>query len=137
MKHGAYLLLVVLGLWGLLALANDRPQEVWRCGSMFTNQPLPDQSCESVTRSTLEDIQVPQPLRRHTPSSAAPAPASKSAAVRVDATAQRERDSQAKDILNHELKRLNLRCQAVTDTQTVQRCAADQAALKRELSRLP
>jgi hypothetical protein len=51
--------------------------------------------------------------------------------------AQRERDDQAKAILNNELKRLSERCQAATDTQTVQRCAADQAALKRELSRLP
>jgi hypothetical protein len=55
----------------------------------------------------------------------------------VDAVAQRERDGQAKGILSHELKRLNERCQSITDSLTVQRCAADQAALKRELSRLP
>jgi hypothetical protein len=39
--------------------------------------------------------------------------------------------------LSHELKRLNERCQSITDSLKVQRCAADQAALKRELSRLP
>ena len=137
MKHGACLLVGALALWGLMALANEQPVAVWRCGSMFTNQPLPDQSCESVTLSTLEETQVPQPLRRHTPASAALAPAGKAAAVRVDATAQRERDGQAKDILNNELKRLNQRCLGVSDTAALQRCAADQAALKRELSRLP
>jgi len=55
----------------------------------------------------------------------------------VDSLAQRERDGQAKDILNNELKRLTERCQAATQSTAHQRCAADQAALKRELSRLP
>jgi hypothetical protein len=55
----------------------------------------------------------------------------------VDSLAQRERDGQAKDILNNELKRLTERCQAATQNPAQQRCAADQAALKRELSRLP
>jgi hypothetical protein len=55
----------------------------------------------------------------------------------VDSLAQRERDAQAKDILNNELKRLNERCQAETQNPAQQRCAADQAALKRELARLP
>ena len=123
-------------LGGTLAMGNEA--SVWRCGNLYTNQPQPDHSCESVTISTLEETQVPQPSK---PASAVtpvvPALAGKPTAPRVDAVAQRERDGQAKGILSHELKRLNERCQAATGTQTVQRCAADQAALKRELSRLP
>jgi hypothetical protein len=120
----------------MVAMGNEA--SVWRCGNLYTNQPQPDQSCESVTISTLEETQVPQPSK---PASllatAIPASAPKPPAPRVDAVAQRERDGQAKGILSHELKRLNERCQSITDSLTVQRCAADQAALKRELSRLP
>ena len=134
-------------LWGLaccicgtVAMGNQLSVPVWRCGNLYTNQPKPDQSCESVTISTLEETQVPQPSKPVSSSGVAPAtPASaaKPLAPRVDMVAQRQRDGQAKDILSYELKRLNQRCLAATDTQTVQRCAADQAALKRELSRLP
>ena len=129
MKWIAWLLGLVVSVSGTVAMGNEAP--VWRCGNLYTNQPQPDQSCESVTISTLEEIQVPQPSK---PASAL---AGKPPAPRVDSVAQRERDGQAKGILSHELKRLNERCQSVTDTQTLQRCTADQAALKRELSRLP
>jgi len=136
MKWIAWLLALVVSVSGTLAMGNEAP--VWRCGNLYTNQPQPDQSCESVTISTLEETQVPQPSK---PASAVapavPALAGKPPAPRVEAVAQRERDGQAKGILSHELKRLNERCQSVTDTQNLQRCAADQAALKRELSRLP
>ena len=127
-------------LFGTVAMGNQASVSVsvWRCGNLYTNQPQPEQSCESVKISTMEETQVPQPSK---PASAVapavPASAGKPPAPRVDAVAQRERDGQAKGILSHELKRLNERCQAATDTQTVQRCTADQAALKRELSRLP
>ena len=124
----AYVLIYVLS--AIPALGNEAP--VWRCGNMYTNQPRADQSCESVTLSTREETQVPQPLRPPTPASKTTAPA-----PRVDSLAQRERDGQAKDILNNELKRLTERCQAATQSTAQQRCAADQAALKRELSRLP
>jgi hypothetical protein len=129
MKWIAWLLGLVVSVSGTVAMGNEAP--VWRCGNLYTNQPQPDQSCESVTISTLEETQVPQPSK---PASAL---AGKPPAPRVDSVAQRERDGQAKGILSHELKRLNERCQSVTDTQNLQRCAADQAALKRELSRLP
>jgi len=130
---------LVMSVSGTFAMGNET--SVWRCGNLYTNQFQPDQSCESVKIITLEETQVPQPPK---PASALapampamPASGGKPPAPRVDAVAQRDRDGQAKDILNHELKRLNLRCQAATDTQIVQRCSADQAALKRELSRLP
>jgi len=114
---------VCLGSTGVLG--NEAP--VWRCGNMYTNQPRADQSCESVTLSTREETQVPQP----------PRPASKTGVPKVNSLAQRERDAQAKDILNNELKRLSERCQTQTQNPALQRCAADQAALKRELARLP
>ena len=138
MKWIAWLLALVLSVSGTVAMGNQVSVPVWRCGNLYTNQPQPDQSCESVTISTLEETQVPQPSK---PASAVvpavPASAGKPPAPRVDSVAQRERDGQAKGILSHELKRLIERCQSVTDTQNLQRCAADQAALKRELSRLP
>jgi hypothetical protein len=136
MKLMARFLGLVVSVSGTVAMGNEA--SVWRCGNLYTNQFQPDQSCESVKIITLEETQVPQPPK---PASALapamPASGGKPPAPRVDAVAQRDRDGQAKDILNHELKRLNLRCQAATDTQIVQRCSADQAALKRELSRLP
>jgi hypothetical protein len=138
MKLIAWLLALVVSVSGTVAMGHQVSVPVWRCGNLYTNQPQPDQSCESVTISTLEETQVPQPSK---PASAVapavPASAGKPPAPRVDAVAQRERDVQAKGILSHELKRLNERCQSITDSLTVQRCAADQAALKRELSRLP
>ena len=130
MKHGVCWMGWVVCLSSTGVLGNEAP--VWRCGNMYTNQPRADQSCESVTLSTREETQVPQPLRPPTPATKATAPA-----PRVDSLAQRERDAQAKDILNNELKRLNERCQSATQNPALQRCAADQAALKRELARLP
>jgi len=131
MKHGVCWMGWVVCLSSTGVLGNEAP--VWRCGNMYTNQPRADQSCESVTLSTREETQVPQPLRPPTPATKATAPA----AAKVDSLAQRERDGQAKDILNNELKRLTERCQAATQSTAQQRCAADQAALKRELARLP
>ena len=131
MKHGVCWMGWVVCLSSTGVLGNEAP--VWRCGNLYTNQPRADQSCESVTLSTREETQVPQPLRPPTPATKATAPA----AAKVDSLAQRERDGQAKDILNNELKRLTERCQAATQSTAQQRCAADQAALKRELARLP
>ena len=134
MKHGVCWMGWVVCLSSTGVLGNEAP--VWRCGNMYTNQPRADQSCESVTLSTREETQVPQPLRPPTPATKATAPAP-APAPRVDSLAQRERDAQAKDILNNELKRLSERCQTQTQNPALQRCAADQAALKRELARLP
>jgi hypothetical protein len=127
MKWIAWLLGLVVSVSGTVAMGNEA--SVWRCGNLYTNQPQPDQSCELVTISTLEETQVPRPSKpAFAVAPAVPASAGKPPAPLVDAVAQHERDGQAKGILSHELKRLNQRCQAATDTQTVQRCAADQAA---------
>jgi hypothetical protein len=134
MKHGVCWMGLFICLSSTGVLGNEAP--VWRCGNMYTNQPRADQSCESVTLSTREETQVPQPPRTAAPAAAAIS-ASKAPTPRADSLAQRERDAQAKDILNNELKRLNERCQAETQNPAQQRCAADQAALKRELARLP
>ena len=138
MKHGGFFAGLALCVSGTVAMGDEASVPVWRCGNLYTNQPQPDQSCESVTLSRWEETLVPQPAKPAQSPALVPAPASKpTMPPRVDALAQRERDGQAKEILSHELKRLNERCQAATDRQTQQRCAADQAALKRELSRLP
>ena len=134
MKNWGSFLVLAYVLTSSMVQGNEAP--VWRCGNMYTNQPRADQSCESVTLSTREETQVPQPPRTAAPAAAATS-ASKAPTPRVDSLAQRERDAQAKDILNNELKRLNERCQAETQNPAQQRCAADQAALKRELARLP
>ena len=136
MKWITWLIALVVSVSGKVAMGNEA--SVWRCGNLYTNQPQPDQSCELVTISTLEETQVPRPSKpAFAVAPAVPASADKPPAPRVDAVAQRERDGQAKGILSHELKRLNERCQSITDSLTVQRCTADQAALRRELSRLP
>lgn len=127
MKRG-FLFIGVVFCFSLPVLGNEAP--VWRCGNMYTNQPRADQSCESVTLSTREETQVPQPLRP-------PTTAGKTSAPKVDSLAQRERDAQAKGILNNELKRLTERCHGASGAWAAQQCAADQAALKRELARLP
>lgn len=135
MKHSGLFIGLAYGLGYVLSsspvLGNEAP--VWRCGNLYTNQPRADQSCESVTLNTREEIQVLQPLRPHKPEK----PANKAPAQRVDSLAQRVRDGQAKGILNNELKRLTERCQGVRAALAQQQCAADQAALKRELARLP
>jgi hypothetical protein len=136
MKLGGCFLGFALCVNGTVAKGQEVPVPVWRCGNLYTNQPQPDQSCESLTISTLEETQVPQPAKPATAAVAMPA-ATKPPTQRVDTLTQRERDAQAKDILSHELKRLTQRCQRATDNQALQRCAADQAALMRELSRLP
>ena len=133
MKRG-FLFIGVVFCLSIPVLGNEAP--VWRCGNMYTNQPRADQSCESVTLSTREETQVPQPLRPPTRAGAS-SPAGRVVAQGVDSVAQREREAQAKGILNNELKRLTERCQGASAALAVQQCAADQAALKRELARLP
>jgi hypothetical protein len=97
MKWIAWLMALVVSVSGTVAMGNEASVPVWRCGNLYTNQPQPDHSCESVTISTLEETQVPQPSK---PASAVtpvvPALAGKPTAPRVDAVAQRERDGQPK-----------------------------------------
>jgi hypothetical protein len=57
---------------------------------------------------------------------------------RIDSAAQRARNLQSQHILNEELRKQQRRCQQlpVNSTELV-RCQADEAALRRELARLP
>ena len=45
-------------LFGTVAMGNQASASVWRCGNLYTNQPKPDQYCESVSIRTLEETQV-------------------------------------------------------------------------------
>jgi hypothetical protein len=56
----------------------------------------------------------------------------------TDGQKQRERDLQAQQILLEELKKLQSRCKQLGPQSTeVVRCQSDEAALRRELARLP
>jgi hypothetical protein len=57
---------------------------------------------------------------------------------RIDINAQKQRDGQARSILNDELGKLQLRCMQLPANSTeLVRCRADEAALRRELARAP
>jgi hypothetical protein len=59
-------------------------------------------------------------------------------APRIDGPTQRARDQQSQQILNEELKKQQHRCQKLPANSTeMVRCQADEAALRRELARLP
>jgi len=56
----------------------------------------------------------------------------------VDMNGQRQRDGNAKSILNDELVKTQTRClQLQPNSPELVRCRADEAALRRELARAP
>ena len=90
------------------------PAEIYRCGNAYTNQPVPGAEC---TRLGAAPVTVIEGTRVHANSAAAapPAPTAQSAGPRskplpdtaahtkVDAQAQKDRDQQARQILEAEL----------------------------------
>ena len=119
-------------LSGLLwAQQNNYP--VWRCGHEFTNQPRPGENCQQVDLPA--EITMTAPRKRQSQDKAEDA---QLVVPRLDSNAQRQRDSQARNILNDELGKLLLRCTQLPANSTERvRCLADEAALRRELARLP
>ena len=109
---GRAVCLWVLGL-GTAVLAQT-PAEIYRCGNAYTNQPVPGVEC---TRMGAAPVTVIEGTRVHANSAApaSPAPTAQSAVPRskpppdtathtkVDAQAQKERDQQARQILEAEL----------------------------------
>jgi len=105
---GRAVCLWVLGL-GTAVLAQT-PAEIYRCGNAYTNQPVPGAECTRLGAApvtVIEGTRVhanapastgPAPSTRATPPTAALAPQAK-----VDAQAQKERDQQARQILEAEL----------------------------------
>ncbi len=104
-------------LWSLglvTAVLAQTPAEIYRCGNAYTNQPVPGVEC---TRMGAAPVTVIEGTRVHANSAApaSPAPTAQSAVPRskpppdtathtkVDAQAQKERDQQARQILEAEL----------------------------------
>ena len=112
---------------------------VWRCGNEYTNQPKTGQVCTKV--QVQADVVTTAPRKFHAvPQTAAPQVPTTMLldGARVDGATQRSRDQHAQQILNDELSKQQRRCQKLTAQSTeMVRCLADEAALRRELARLP
>jgi len=144
----------------LSAGAADAPQ-VYRCGDEYTNLPDPKRNCSTLRNSSITVIEGTQVQRHPAPSLPAASAPSES---KVDAGEQRQRDAQARAVLQAEWQRAQARHQALMQawnqgeperqadelrqpakyqervTQlraALQRSEADLAGLQRELSRLP
>ena len=134
--------LEVITLVSLLAATGTWAQDsaaVWRCGNEYTNQPKTGQVC---TRVQLQaDVVTTAPRKFH----AVPQSTSNQQPMpillegpRVDSATQHGRDQHAQQILNDELNKQQRRCQKLPPHSTeMVRCQADEAALRRELARLP
>ena len=93
---------------GAAALAQT-PVDIYRCGNAYTNQPVPGAEC---SRMGVAPVTVIEGTRVHATAPASPGSAASSRAnpaadaaphAKVDAPAQKERDQQARQILEAEL----------------------------------
>ena len=133
MKKTVNALCVMACLLSANLSAQTQTYPVWRCGHEFTNQPRPGENCQQVDLPA--DITMTAPRKRQSQDKAEDAPL---VVPRPDNNAQRQRDSQARNILNDELGKLLLRCtQLPANSTELVRCLADEAALRRELARMP
>lgn len=92
-------------LWLLAVLVPAAAQNrIYRCGNEYTNTATETQikNCKLVTGGNVTVVQSPRPAKA---SSGARAASADSAAARPDAAAQRERDNDARGILESELKK--------------------------------
>jgi len=130
---------------------------IWKCGNAYTNQPISNESCVLMPQSNVTVIEGTK-LANQTPS------ASSLTSVKIDPQQQRERDAQARKILNEEMTRIDQRllelkkqwnhgevaklvnetAQSAAYLQRVeklkiemQRTQADLAGVQREIARLP
>ena len=130
---------VLLALVSYQKLVAQESPGVWRCGNEYTNQPKNGQVCTRVPVQA--DVITTAPRKFHAvPQGAAPMPNTAVIvdAPRVDGAIQRERDQKSQHILGEELKKQQRRCQQLPANSTeMVRCQADEAALRRELARLP
>lgn len=163
------LCLCLLGLLCAVDVAQAETPRVFRCGNVYTNQPVPSQNCQLMTGghvTVIEGTQVQGPVSSATPASLASTDAASSNAsgLKVDTQTQRQRDTQARVLLQTELQKTQARHaellqlwrngeperQADEQRQTqkyqervaqlraaLQRSEADLAGLQRELARLP
>ena len=133
MKKTVNALCVMVCFFSVNLSAQTQTYPVWRCGYEFTNQPRPGENCQQVDLPA--EITMTAPRKRQSQDKAEDA---QLVVPRLDSNAQRQRDSQARNILNDELGKLLLRCTQLPANSTERvRCLADEAALRRELARLP
>lgn len=129
----------VLCLFSASAVWAQDSAVVWRCGNEYTNQPKTGQVCTRV--QVQADVVTTAPRKFHavpqTATAQAPMPILMDV-PRIDGSTQRSRDQHAQQILNDELNKQQRRCQKLPAQSTeMVRCQADEAALRRELARLP
>jgi hypothetical protein len=130
---------------------------IYRCGNEYTNQPGDAQArgCRLVEGGNLTIVQGNRPPAAAPATPAAPAVPNGGASPSarpgpVDAAAQRERDRDARQILEAELRKAEARLQALQDEARapaaaqkpdlagrLERATADVAAIRRELERAP
>lgn len=165
----------LLGLLGILAVlcgapaASAQGSTIWRCGNEYTNNPGPNpaaRGCREVQGGNLTVVEGARPA----PAAAAPAPGgssagsgARSANEKVEPDQQRQRDAEARRILEQELRRAEERLTQArgdyadgkpprlanerTDSPRylarveelrarVERAEADVAAIRREMARL-
>lgn len=130
---------------------------IWKCGNAYTNQPITNELCVLMPQTNVTVIEGTK-VANQTPS------ASVVSSVKIDPQQQRERDAQAKKILNEEMTRIDQRlielkkqwnngevarsaneaAQSVSYLQRVEklkieilRAQADLAGVQREIARLP
>ena len=128
-------LLAMVWLLPTLLWAQTQTYPVWRCGHEFTNQPRPGENCQQVDLPA--DITMTAPRKRQSQDKAEDTPPTLTV-PRVDTSGQRQRDALARSILNDELGKLLLRCTQLPPNSTeLVRCLAEEAALRRELARMP
>jgi hypothetical protein len=137
----------------------DSPR-VFRCGNVYTNQPVSGQNCQPLTGghvTVIEGTQVQTPV-------SLAAPVATAGTHKVDPQAQRQRDTQASGLLQLELQKVQARHAELLQLwrngeperqadelrqpqkyqervaqlrAALQRSEADMAGLLRELARLP
>lgn len=130
----------------LLAPGVAAQEAVWLCGQTLTNR-LPDEPAE---RRNCQSVQLPAGTTVHVapasaaapaaPASAAGAGAPRAGAAWVSSEEQKQRDAQARRVLQAELERVQdqwRQARAQGDAALSARTEADLAALQRELARLP
>jgi len=135
MTKTVYALTAMACLWAVHAQAQQTAYPVWRCGHEFTNQPRPGENCQQVDLPADITMTAPRkPRQTEKPADMPPV----LVVPRIDINAQKQRDGQARSILNDELGKLQLRCMQLPANSTeLVRCRADEAALRRELARAP
>ncbi len=108
-----YVFLIAASLLAVAAAAQAQPR-IFRCGNTYTNDPVEAQSrgCKPMDGgnfTVIEGPRVPVPARPASAAVAAPQGGAAAAQPRIDSSAQRARDADARLILENELKKAEAR----------------------------